>query len=283
MSAELLVTPADVDAALAGPRPPVVLDVRWRLDAPDGRDAYRAGHVPTAQYVSLDDELAAHGAATDGRHPLPDPARLQASVRGWGVDEGDDIVVYDDWNSYAAARAWWVLTDAGLRVRVLDGGLAAWRAGGLPLDTGDAMAPEPGDATIASGALRQLSIDDAAERGASGILLDARAGERYRGEVEPLDPRAGHIPGAVSAPTSENHDDLGRFLPADALLTRFAELGVTETAGVYCGSGVTAAHTVLALRLAGLDGELYAGSWSQWANRPERAVATGPAPGARHP
>lgn len=275
-----LITPHDLDALIRSDAPPVVLDVRWRLDAPDGRPAFREGHIPTAQYVSLDDDLAAHGAPTDGRHPLPDPAALQAAARRWGLGEGDAVVVYDDWMSFGASRAWWSLADAGVDVRVLDGGLAAWRDAGLALEQGDGTPPSPGDVTLRPGRFARLSMDEAGDLARTGVLLDVRAGERYRGEVEPLDPRAGHIPGALSASTAENNDASGRLLPADALRVRFAALGVRpgDAVGVYCGSGVSASHAALALTVAGFTPALYAGSWSQWSNHPDRPVATGAQP-----
>ncbi|OUD89467.1 3-mercaptopyruvate sulfurtransferase [Clavibacter michiganensis subsp. michiganensis] len=166
-------------------------------------------------------------------------------------------------------------------MRILDGALPAWVAAGLPLATGSTV-PEPGDVTLTRGALPSLDEDAAAGIARSGTLVDARAGERYRGEVEPVDPRAGHIPGAVSAPTTGNLDADGAFLPADALRARFAALGIRpgDVVGVYCGSGVTAAHEIAALAIAGIDAALYPGSWSAWANRPERPVATGAEPGA---
>lgn len=156
-----LIDPDELAAQLASDAPPVVLDVRYRLDAPDGREAYRAGHVPGAVYVSLDDELAAHGEPEEGRHPLPSPAAFQASARRWGLDDDRAVVVYDDWNSFAAARAWWMLADAGVDVRVLDGGWRAWRDAGLPLETRTA-APAPGNITLAAGRLPRLDIDEAA-------------------------------------------------------------------------------------------------------------------------
>lgn len=275
-----LITPDDFADALRAERPPVVLDVRWRLGGPHGRPDHLAGHIPGAVFVDLDDELAAHGSPAEGRHPLPDAAAFQAAARRWGIDDGDLVVVYDDWLGYGAARAWWMLADAGVDVRVLDGGLAAWRAGGHPLDAGD-VRPAPGSVTLAPGRMPQLTIEEAAAlaAGDAGVLLDARAGERYRGEVEPLDPRAGHIPGALSAPTTGNVDAEGRMRSAAELRARFADLGVgTGPVGVYCGSGVSAAQEVLALALAGHDAALYPGSWSQWANHPDRPVATGPAP-----
>jgi len=277
-----LVTADDLDRLLRSDRPPVVLDVRWRLDAPDGREAFAAGHIPTAQYVSLDDDLAAHGAPTDGRHPLPNPADFTETVRRWGVDEGDTVVVYDDWLSYGAARAWWMLTDAGVSVRLLDGGLAAWRRAGLELESGHAVAvgSAVGSAAVGSGRLAQLDIDAAAELARTGILLDVRAPERYRGDTEPLDPQAGHIPGARNAPTVDSNDADGRFLPADELRARFLAVGARpdQPVGVYCGSGVSASHAALALTLAGFEPALYAGSWSQWSNQPDRPVAVGARP-----
>lgn len=277
MGAELI-TPAELDDLLGSERPPVILDIRWRLDAPDGREAYGSGHIPGAVYVSLDDELAAHGARTDGRHPLPTAADFQAAARRWGIDDGDTVVVYDDWQSFGAARTWWMLTDAGVAdVRLLDGGLAAWRAAELPLEVGE-VEPTRGAVTLHPGHLPQLTIDEAAALPAHGSLLDVRAGERYRGETEPIDPKPGHIPGALNLPAAGNIDADGRFLPGDALRARVEALGIDGPVGVYCGSGVSAAHAVFALQRAGLDPALYVGSWSQWSNHPDRPVATGAQP-----
>ncbi|WP_350348806.1 sulfurtransferase [Agromyces sp. G08B096] len=258
----------------------VVLDVRWSLQQPDGRDAHRAGHIPGAVYVDLDTELADHARQGEGRHPLPGEAALTRAMRRWGLHDGDTAVVVDDLANQSAARAWWLLRYAGFDdVRMLDGGLAAWVAAGHPLETGDVV-PEPGDATAHYGSMPVAGIDEAAAIAAEGVLLDARAGERYRGEVEPVDPEAGHIPGAISAPTAANVGADGRFLAPDALRTRFAELGAVPGArvGAYCGSGVTGAHEVAALALAGIDAVLYPGSWSQW-SRTDRPVATGAEPG----
>ncbi|WP_375433529.1 sulfurtransferase, partial [uncultured Friedmanniella sp.] len=276
----LLVSPAELAELLASAAPPRLLDVRWTLAVPDGRPAYRAGHLPGAVYVDLDTELARHGAPTDGRHPLPTPADLQAAARRWGLREGDTVVVYDDGGNLAAARAWWLLRNAGLSdVRILDGALAAWRTAGLPLATGDEV-PEPGDITLQDGALPVLDLDGAAAYPEGGVLLDVRAAERYRGETEPIDPRAGHIPGAVNAPTGENLDADGRFLDVEALRRRFGALGLQpgDEVGVYCGSGVTASHTAAALTLAGYRPALFPGSWSQWSNQSDRPVAVGPTP-----
>jgi len=269
---------APVGERLPGGGPLRLLDVRWRLDRPDGRPDYLAGHIPGALYVDLDAQLARHGEPQDGRHPLPPVEQLQRDARGWGIDDGDTVVVYDDLKNLSAARAWWLLRYAGVAdVRLLDGGLAAWRTAGLPLETGDAPAPAAGSVTLEYGALPVLTIDEAAAFPGAGVLLDARAGERYRGEVEPIDPRAGHIPGARCAPTTANVDADGRFLPAEQLRARFAALGIEPGTPVaaYCGSGVTAAHEVVALALAGFDAALFPGSWSQWANHPERPVAVG--------
>lgn len=271
-----LVDASALAVELSSPTPPVLLDIRYRLDAPDGSAAYAAGHLPGAVYVSLDDELAAHGDPGEGRHPLPSAAAFQRAVRRWGIDDGDEVVVYDDWNSFAAARAWWMLTDAGIAARVLDGGLGAWMRSGGALQTGVVTRPA-GTATVRPGRRRRLDIDDAAALARDGVLLDARAPERYRGDIEPLDPAAGHIPGARNAPTTANLDPDGRFRPAEALRAAYADLDGLPV-GVYCGSGVTAAHAVLALRVAGHDAALYPGSWSQWSNTPGRPVAIGDRP-----
>jgi thiosulfate/3-mercaptopyruvate sulfurtransferase len=258
----------------------VLLDVRWRLDEPDGRPAFRAGHLPGAAFVDLEHELANAPSPEAGRHPLPTTAALQAAARRWGLREDSIVVAYDDLGGMSAARAWWLLTDAGVAdVRLLDGGLAAWRRAGLPLETGDGE-PRAGDVVLSSGRLPAMDAAGAAALPARGVLLDARAGERYRGEVEPIDPRAGHIPGAISVPTAGNLDADGRFLDPAALRARFAAAGVQEGVPVaaYCGSGVTAAHEAFALTLAGFAPALYPGSWSQWSNDPEAPVATGPTP-----
>ncbi|MFJ8894383.1 sulfurtransferase [Leifsonia sp. NPDC102414] len=272
-----LIDAASLAAALTASTPPRVLDVRWKLGGPPGAQEYAAGHIPGAVYVDLDTELAGHGLPTDGRHPLPTPEDFQDAVRGWGLDDGDEVVVYDDVSGTSAARAWWLLRHAGFAsVRVLDGGLAAWRAAGGALETA-ANIPERGTATVAYGSLPTIDADSAAGFPAAGVLLDARAGERFRGEVEPVDPRAGHIPGAVSAPTTENLAADGTLLPADVLADRFAALGVTQDApvAVYCGSGVTAAHEILALEVAGFRAALYPGSFSAWSNDAQRPVAMG--------
>jgi thiosulfate/3-mercaptopyruvate sulfurtransferase len=256
----------------------VLLDVRWALGDPHGRDHYLEGHLPGAVFVDLESELADPANPQAGRHPLPSLQRLQASARRWGISDGDPVVAYDATGGLAAARAWWLLRWGGLPdVRLLDGGLDAWVRAGGGLDTGDVV-PEPGDVTLTGGGMPVLSIDEAAALPSSGgLLLDARAGERYRGEVEPIDPRAGHVPGATSAPTTENLTADGTFRSAEELRERFTGLGAGpgSTVGVYCGSGVNAAHEVAALAEAGIDAALWAGSWSQWSNDPDRPAATG--------
>ncbi|QTX05711.1 sulfurtransferase [Agromyces archimandritae] len=285
----ILIRPDELAARIAAGTAPRILDVRWSLTAsragagaPVGRDAYLAGHLPGAVFVDLERELAGSGPAGEGRHPLPGEADFTAAMRRWGLADGDEIVVMDDLGNQSAARAWWLLRHAGQeRVRMLDGGLAAWRDAGHPLETGD-VAPAPGTATAQFGAMPVIALDEVAAAAADGLLLDARAGERYRGETEPVDPVAGHIPGAVSAPTAANLDETGRFLPAEVLRERFERLGVRADAGIaaYCGSGVTAAHEIAALAIAGFDAALFPGSWSAWSNHPELPVATGPDPGA---
>jgi thiosulfate/3-mercaptopyruvate sulfurtransferase len=254
-----------------------LLDVRWKLGGPPGHGEYLTGHIPGAVFVDLDTELATHGAPTDGRHPLPSVDELQASARRWGVRADRPVVVYDGAGNLAAARAWWLLRWAGVAdVRLLDGALPAWTAAGGALDTDDVV-PEPSDIELRAGELPTLELEDVEPFTADGVLLDARAGERYRGEVEPIDPRAGHIPGATSAPTTANLNADGRFRSPEELRERFAAVGAdgSQPVAVYCGSGVTAAHEVAALAIAGVDAALYPGSFSQWSNHDELRVDTG--------
>lgn len=283
---DVLLTVGDLRAMLDAGEPVTVLDVRWALGDAGGRDRYRAGHVPGAVFVDLDAELAAPPSPDLGRHPLPDLADLEAAARRWGVRTGVPVVVYDDGPSLAAARAWWLLRWAGLTdVRILDGGISAWRSLNSPEATGDPDPVTVGDVRLVGGGLPVVGADDVARLAtpgadgsrSPGLVLDARAAERFRGEVEPVDPKAGHVPGAVSAPTTENVGPDGRFLPAAVLAQRFSALGAdgARPVAVYCGSGVTAAHQVAALAVAGLSAALYPGSWSQWSNDPDRPVSTG--------
>lgn len=246
---------------------PAILDVRWRLDQPDGRATYLAGHIPGAVYVSLDDELSDHSRQGLGRHPLPSGTALEAAARQWGLRRGGPVVVYDDWNRAGSARAWWVLTAAGLTdVRILDGGLSAWLAAGGELEQGPVTAT-PGDIAIPyddlyAGARPVLTADEVAA-GTVSTLLDARAPERYRGEVEPMDPVAGHVPGARNLPSMSVLGTDGRFLPGARVEELVDGMAGTSTA-VYCGSGVTASVVLAALASVGVDAALFPGSWSQW-------------------
>lgn len=261
--------------------PPTLLDVRWLPGGPPGVDRYRAGHLPGAHFADLDRELSAPP-GSGGRHPLPEPAAFESAMRRLGVRQNYPVVVYDDGDATVAARLWWLLQHHGHpAVRVLDGGFRAWADAGLPVATGAEPEAVSGDFRARPGALRLVTLDQVPAAARDGVLLDARAAARYRGEVEPLDPVAGHIPGAVCAPTADNVTAEGRFRPGEELRARFVALGVRPDRPVtaYCGSGVTAAHQVLALRLAGFDAGLYAGSWSEWITDPDRPVARGPEPG----
>jgi thiosulfate/3-mercaptopyruvate sulfurtransferase len=231
---EPLIDVTSLARSLAAGPSPVLLDVRWRLagsPGPPGLAAHGAGHLPGAVFIDLDHDLSgAPGAG--GRHPLPGAAAFQLAMRRAGVSDGRDVVVYDEADATAAARGWWMLRYFGhLRVRVLDGGYRAWVAAGQPVVTGEGAAPPPGDFTASPGGMQLLDADGAAALARHGTLLDARAGERYRGEAEPIDPVAGHIPGAVSAPTAGNVLADGRFRPAPDLRARFAALGVAAPAG----------------------------------------------------
>jgi thiosulfate/3-mercaptopyruvate sulfurtransferase len=263
----VLITATELAQRLATGEPLTILDVRWQLAEPDGRAAYAQGHLPGAVYVSLEDELSDHSVACRGRHPLPSGRSIEAAARRWGVRNGVPVVVYDDWNRAGSARAWWVLTAAGLpAVRILDGGLSAWTG---PLETGN-VTPRPGDVTVThddlyAGALPTLTAEQAA---VADVLLDARAPERFRGEVEPVDPVAGHIPGARNLPSTALLADDGTFT-VDRLP------GLDGPVGVYCGSGVTASVVIAALAAEGTGAALYPGSWSEWCSDPTHPVATG--------
>lgn len=284
-----LITAAELAGLLplAPPARPVVLDVRYPgIGLPDdGYDRYLAGHVPGAAYVSLDDALAApHVPDVTGRHPLPEAAVLQAAMRAAGVSAARPVVVYDDWHSIAAARAWWLLRWAGHDdVRVLDGGWRAWRESGGDVETGE-IRPEPGDLVVEPGGRAVVDAEGAERIAATGVLLDARPANRYRGEDETIDPVAGHIPGARSLPALGLMADDGRFLPVERLAERFGAVGVRGDAGgrgggvgIYCGSGLQACHVALAAAACGAvaDPAVYAGSWSEWIIDPARPVARG--------
>jgi thiosulfate/3-mercaptopyruvate sulfurtransferase len=250
-----------------------VIDFRWYLQGRNGREEYKRGHIPGAVFIDLEAVTGLDGA---GRHPLPPASQFEAEMQKAGVDAYTRVVAYDDVGGSVAARLWFLLGWFGHESQaVLDGGLQAW---GQPLDDvtpsvvgGDFHAREPDRSRI---------LDFEAVRNVRDVpILDARAGERYRGEKEPIDPKAGHIPGAVSAPWMENLGPDGRFKSPAELRERFAALGVEEGAVVYCGSGVNATHDLPAMEVAGLrNGRLYAGSWSDWSHR-DAPVATGKDPG----
>ncbi|OCB54702.1 thiosulfate sulfurtransferase [Mycobacterium malmoense] len=278
---QVLVTVAELAALLEAGEPVSILDVRWRLDEPDGRPAYLDGHLPGAVYVSLEEELSDHSLVGRGRHPLPSGTDLQAAARRWGIRQDSPVVVYDDWNRAGSARAWWVLTAAGLPdVRILDGGLAAWRSDGGRLEIGE-VTPRPGNVIVPhddlySGRRPTLTAEQA---GVGGVtLLDARAPERFRGEVEPIDPAAGHIPGATNLPSTAILTPDGTFVGDGALNRLLSDRGIDHDGAVaaYCGSGVTASVTVAALAAVGREAALFPGSWSEWCSDPRRAVALGP-------
>lgn len=275
-----LIQADELAAALATDTPPLVLDVRWTLTGGADPGAYADGHIPGAVFVDLEQAFSAPP-GPEGRHPLPDAERVQRAARAAGVSADRPVVTYDAGDHMPAARAWWILRYYGHPdVRVLDGGLPSWRAAGRSVDTTPAD-PPPGTFTASPGHMPLLDAEGAADLARTGILLDARAPERYRGEAEPMDPVAGHIPGAINAPTTEDTDDSGRFRPAADLAAHYAALGAKPGAEVaaYCGSGISAARQVLALHSAGIPAGLYLGSWSNWISDPERPVATGPQTG----
>ncbi|WP_127781915.1 sulfurtransferase [Rhodococcus sp. X156] len=259
----------------------VLADVRWYLDGRSGRAAHEAGHLPGAVFVDLDRCLAAPPSPERGRHPLPDPEVFAAELGRLGIGDDDTVVAYDDAGGRSAARLVWLLRATGHEAALLDGGLAAYRG---PLETAP-VRRAPTTFTARPWPRERLAdLDEVVAQagGGAGVVLDARAPERYRGEQEPVDARAGHVPGAKNLPTQATLAEDGTFLPAAELRRRFTAAGVGAGAPVtaYCGSGVTACHSLLALELSGLGaGRLYPGSWSQYSSDPRRPVATGASPG----
>ncbi|NLE97640.1 MAG: sulfurtransferase [Propionibacterium sp.] len=249
-----------------------IVDVRWYLDGRSGADAHAAGHIPGAVFVDLDTWLTAEPSPAEGRHPLPDPARFAEGMRRAGIDDDTAVVAYDDTGGTSAARLVWLLRLVGRSAALLDGGLQSWRdelgTGAVEVAPGGfTEKPWPADAFV--------DIDDA--QGAT-VLVDVRAAERYRGETEPIDSRAGHIPGAINLPTTDNLDDDAHFLAPDTLKARFSGHGIHTADDVvtYCGSGVNACHTLIAMEHAGLGrGKLYPGSWSQF-SATDRPMETTP-------
>jgi thiosulfate/3-mercaptopyruvate sulfurtransferase len=250
------------------------------LDGRSGRAAFEAGHLPGAVWADVDRDLAAPASATGGRHPLPEPAAFAEAMTRLGIGDRTPVVAYDDSGGAQAARLWWMLSVLDHPVAVLDGGIDAWSG---PTTTDEPAAPPAGTSFTARPwpDERTVTADQAASLASSGgVVLDARAADRYRGEANPIDPRFGHVPGARSAPFAGNLGPDRRFLPPDVLRTRYADLGADGPGVVaYCGSGVTACHDLLAREVAGLPaGRLFVGSWSAWAADPDRPVATGDAP-----
>ena len=288
-SEAVLISATELAELLRSDQPPVVADVRWNLGGPPGKPEFEAGHIPGAVWVDLETQLAGPPGA-GGRHPLPRTVTFEQAMREIGVCHDSLVVAYDAANSQAAARLWWLLTDAGQRdVRVLDGGFAAWMAAGLPSErseqsstvSGRGALPARGDFVAHPGQRPQL--DAAAIKARLGspdapTLVDVRTAERYSGENEPIDPVAGHIPGAINLPWKSNVDADGRFLPSAEIARLYAEAVDADGAVLYCGSGVTAAHSLLALESAGLTAALYPGSWSDWISDPSRPIATGTGP-----
>lgn len=279
-----LVDAATLAAHLEDPRW-VVVDCRWRLDDPRaGARLHAEGHIPGAWHADLDADLSSPRREGSGRHPLPEPAAFAVTAGGWGIGEDSQVVAYDDAGGQWAARLWWLLRWLGHdAVAVLDGGIHAWTEAGLALER---EPPRRGARRFVATPDDSLWLD--ADEVAAGLhggrlrLIDARAPARYRGEAEPIDPVAGHIPGALNLPFTGNLGPDGRFLAADALRARFAQVlgaAAATDAAVYCGSGVTACHHLLALEHAGLRGvRLYAGSWSEWIADPDRPIAKGDHP-----
>ncbi len=288
--------PAIVDAAWLqaqltsdAARSPVLVDVRSYLDGRVGRDAYEADHLPGAVFVDLDAVLAAPPSPAEGRHPMPDPAVFAAGLGAAGIGMDDPVVAYDDLGGMIAGRLVWMLRIVGCPAALLDGGITAWSGS---TEAGVCTRSPVERATIPWPAAAMATIDEvAAHIEAGGLVVDSRAAERYRGEVEPIDPRAGHVPGAVNAPFTANLVDdsdshsasdtnrgAGRklFRPVDELRARFTDLGADGDTIFYCGSGVSACNNVLAMEAAGLPRpRVYVGSWSQWSSDPDRPAATG--------
>ena len=280
MKSDVLVQTGELAALLASDAPPVLADVRWTLAGGAAEAEFEAAHLPGAQWVDLERDLSAPP-GPGGRHPRPSPEVFTAAMRRIGVRGDRPVVAYDGATSLAAARLWWLLTDAGhRRVRVLDGGLAAWLAADRATESGQAVPVPPGTFVARPGHRRTSTAEAIAAGLATGSgprLVDVRAAERFSGASEPIDPVGGHIPGAVNLPATGLQGPDGRFLPPAVLARRFAEAGVDTDAVLYCGSGITAAQSLLALESAGGSAAIYPGSWSDWIRNPARPVETGSA------
>lgn len=275
----VLISVPELRDELAASTAPVVLDARYPgPGAPgNGRLEFVTGHVPGSQWIDVDTDLAEPPIGPGGRHPLPSTARFQAAMRRAGVHRDSRVVALDAGNSLAAGRLWWLLRHAGHDdVRVLDGGFAAWQLEGGEVEIGDPVAVPPGDFTAGAGVLPVVSADEVAGLDNPDVTVwDVRVVERYRGEVEPIDPVAGHIPGARNLPAAANHQSDGRFRPVAELREVFSDVRPGDV--VYCGSGITAAQALLAMTVAGVGAgvRLYPGSWSDWIHDGTRPVARG--------
>jgi thiosulfate/3-mercaptopyruvate sulfurtransferase len=290
MSSDVLISARELAELLRSDQPPIIADVRWNLGGPPGKPAFEASHIPGAEWVDLETQLAGPP-GVGGRHPLPTVDIFEEAMRSIGVCQDSLVVAYDAANSQAAARLWWLLTDAGHRlVRVLDGGFAAWSAAGLPTERSEqsnnvsgASAPAArGDFIAHPGQRPQLAATEIRARLGrpdAPTLIDVRTPERYTGDNEPIDPVAGHVPGAINLPWAANVRADGRFRPPAEIARRYAEAGGHQDAVLYCGSGITAMHSLLALEAAGLGAAaVYPGSWSDWIRDPSRPIARGTAP-----
>jgi thiosulfate/3-mercaptopyruvate sulfurtransferase len=282
MSRGVLISAQELAGLLRSEQPPLVADVRWNLGGPPGKPDFEASHIAGAVWVDLETQLAGTP-GVGGRHPLPRLAVFEEAMRDIGVCQDSLVVAYDAADSQAAARLWWLLTDAGHpAVKVLDGGFAAWNAAGLPTVSGRTAPAAGGDFIAHPGQRPQLAGTEISARLGkpdAPTLLDVRTPERYAGEKEPIDPVAGHIPGAINLPWAANVRADGRFRSPEEIAGRYAEAGGMEDAVLYCGSGITATHSLLALESAGLHPTaLYPGSWSEWISDPSRPIATGSDP-----
>ncbi len=276
----VLIEPEELAVLLAHERPPVLADVRWVLGGGSQPAAYEEAHLPGAHWVDLEAALTSPPGA-GGRHPLPPAALFEEAMRRIGLDDDALLVAYDGANSLAASRLWWLLSDAGHdAVRVLNGGLTGWLRTGGPTVSGPAPTVARGRFAARPGRRRQLNgtqVHGGLGTPTAPLLVDVRAAERYCGAAEPIDPVAGHIPGAINLPSMGNVDGEGRFLDPAEVGARYRAAGVGEGAVLYCGSGITAAHSLLAMESAGLTAAIYPGSWSDWITDPDRPVAVGPA------
>jgi thiosulfate/3-mercaptopyruvate sulfurtransferase len=280
MSAEsVLISASELAELLGSDQPPIVADVRWTLGGPPGKPDFEACHVPGAAWVDLEAHLSA-SPGVGGRHPPPAVSVFEEAMRDIGVRQGALVVGYDAASSQAAARLWWLLTDAGHhKVRVLNGGLAAWIAAGLSTESGPRTPRARGNFVARPGQRAQVSAAEIASKlGTPNAprLVDVRAPERYSGENEPIDPVAGHIPGAINLPATAYVDADGRFLPPAKIAAQYADAGGAEGAVLYCGSGITASQSLLALESAGITAAIYPGSWSEWITDPTRPIETVP-------